>query len=132
MKRISCLTEVEQMPLACAHHDAPWPAFRRRAQALLLSAKGYSCKAIADLLSVHRTSVSLWIDAWEAKGLAGLRDAPRSGRPPLYSDAERARLQALVDEQPHQLKAAQARLEAETGKAACTQTLKRGLKKIRV
>ena len=34
-----------------------------------------------------------------------------------------------MDAQPHQLKSAQARLEAETGKAACTLTLQRGLKK---
>jgi len=39
-------------------------------------------------------------------------------------------LQALVDEQPHQLKAAQARLEEETGKTACPMTLKRGLKRM--
>jgi len=99
------------------------------AHAMLLSAKGYSCDAIADILSAHRTTVSLWIDAWHAKGLAGLRDEPRPGRPPIYSAAERARLQALVDEQPHQLKAAQARLEAETGKTASPRTVKRCLKK---
>jgi len=98
------------------------------AHAMLLSAKGYSCDAIADILSAHRTTVSLWIDAWHAKGLAGLRDEPRPGRPPIYSAAERARLQALVDEQPHQLKAAQARLEAETGKTASPRTVKRCLK----
>lgn len=132
MKTVSTLTEAEQITLTAAYHDGPWPAFRQRAHAMLLSAKGYSCDAIADILSAHRTTVSLWIDAWNAKGLAGLRDEQRPGRPPIYSDAERARLQALVDEQPHQLKAAQARLEAETGKAASTMTVKRCLKKIRV
>jgi len=126
MKSVSCLTDVERITLMSAHHDGPWPAFRQRAHVLLLSAKGYSCQAIADILSVRRTTVSLWIDAWEQKGLAGLRDGLRPGRPPIYDAADLARLQALVDEQPHQLKAAQARLEAETGKTACPMTLKRG------
>lgn len=132
MKSVSRLTDAELTTLTAAHHDGPWPIFRQRAHAMLLSDKGYSCEAIADILAVNRTTVSLWIDAWEAKGIAGLRDGQRPGRPPIYDAADLARLQALVDEQPHQLKAAQARLTAETGKAACTMTLKRGLKKIRV
>jgi transposase len=132
MKTVAPLTEAEHITLTAAYHDGPWPIFRQRAHAMLLSDKGYAREAIADILSVNRATVSLWIDAWEAKGIAGLRDGQRPGRPPIYDAAELARLRALVDEQPHQLKAAQARLEAETGKAACTMTLKRGLKKIRV
>jgi transposase len=84
---------------------------------------------ICKILSVTRETVSLWFDAWETQGLDGLRDKPRAGRPAIYSDAERERLFELVQEQPHQMKAVQARLQQETGKGACTMTLKRALKK---
>lgn len=67
MKSVSPLTEAEHITLTAAYHDGPWPAFRQRAYAMLLSAKGYAREAIADILSVNRTTVSLWIDAWEDK-----------------------------------------------------------------
>lgn len=48
--------------------------------------------------------------------MIGLYDAVRIGRKPIYTEAEVYRLKSLVDEEPHQLKRAQAILEDETGK----------------
>ena len=61
----------------------------------------------------------------------GERDAPRIGRPPIYNAEQQQRLRELVDEEPRQLKRAQARLAAETGKPAGTRTLTRILKNFR-
>ena len=61
--------------------------------------------------------------------MVGLYDKPRPGRPPIYTPEEPRRLRELVDGEPRQLKCAQAQLEAETGKWACTRTLSRALKK---
>ncbi len=102
---------------------------RRRAHAIVLSHQGHTINQICQILSVTRETVSLWFDAWEAQGLEGLRDKPRTGRPAIYSGSERERLLELAQEQPHQLKAVQARLQQETGKRSCTMTLKRALKK---
>lgn len=59
MKTVAPLTEAEHITLTAAYHDGPWPIFRQRAHAMLLSDKGYAREAIADLLSAHRTTVSL-------------------------------------------------------------------------
>lgn len=47
----------------------------------------------------------------------------------IYDEQDRDRLKALVSEEPHQIKAVQARLQQETGKTSCTMTIKRALKK---
>ncbi|CDG51710.1 hypothetical protein HALA3H3_250022 [Halomonas sp. A3H3] len=64
-------------------------------------------------------------------GLEGLRDKSRTAPvgPPIYSDSEWVRLLELAQEEPHQLKAVQARFQQETGKCACTMTIKRAFKK---
>lgn len=78
---------------------------------------------------MDRDTVSAWITRFEQSGIDGLHDAPRSGRPPLYTDDEVRPLQTLIDAEPRQIKQAQAHLEQATGKAASTVTLQRALKK---
>lgn len=102
---------------------------RRRAHAILLSHKGYTLSQISGILDVTRPTVSIWLDAWKTEGLQGLDDKPRTGRPMIYDEQDRDRLKALVSEEPHQIKAVQARLQQETGKTSCTMTIKRALKK---
>jgi transposase len=43
----------------------------------------------------HASTVSQWLTRFEREGVAGLPDAPKSGRPPTYSEEERGRLMAL-------------------------------------
>jgi transposase len=69
------------------------------------------------------------MERWESRGLRGLYDEPREGRPPIYNEAEVQRLQALLEQEPRSVKQAQARLIQETGKSASAKTLKRALKK---
>ena len=59
--------------------DAP---FRVRANAVWLSHQGYKVDEIAKILDRHRNAVVSWFDRYESKGLEGLRDSQRSGRPP--------------------------------------------------
>ncbi len=123
------LSDADRQSLMMTYTYGEKPALRRRAHAIVLSHQGHTIDQICTILSVTRETVSLWFDAWEARGLEGLRDKPRTGRPAIYSESERERLLELVKEQPHQLKAVQAQLQQETGKHACTMTLKRALKK---
>jgi len=53
----------------------------QRARIVLLAADGVSNTAIAELVGVSRPTVIRWRDRYEAKGMAGLEDEPRSGRP---------------------------------------------------
>ncbi|WP_090731460.1 helix-turn-helix domain-containing protein [Azotobacter beijerinckii] len=129
MKFVSPLSDTDLQALMEDYVHAEKPALRRRAHAIVLSHKRYSINQISDILAVTRETVSLWFDAWEADGLEGLRDKARPGRPAVYDALDRERLQALVAEHPHQIKAVQARLQQETGKSSCTATVKRALKK---
>ena len=73
--------------------------------------------------------VSHWLDHWEKAGLSGLYDAPRSGRPPIYTAIDGVHLKAFLDESPQQLRQAQAQLIEQTGKSSSLDTVKRLLKK---
>jgi transposase len=53
----------------------------QRARIVLLAAEGESNTAIADKVGVSRPTVLAWRERYQAKGLAGLEDEPRSGRP---------------------------------------------------
>jgi len=107
------------------------PVFRcrQRAQAILLSVRGFSMAELWSILDVRRDAISGWIDRWESEGLLGLYDRPRTGRPTLYTAAEVDLLKTLVDEEPRQIKTAQTKLAEMTQKVASTSTLKRLLKK---
>jgi len=53
----------------------------QRARIVLLAADGVSHTEIADRLGVSRQTVITWRGRYERRGVAGLDDAPRSGRP---------------------------------------------------
>lgn len=97
--------------------------------AVLLSSQGLRITQLVAVLGVDRDTVSVWLDAWEARGLRGLYDGPRTGRPPRLAAADRQWLSAQLCEQPRPLQQVRERLRAARGKVVSVQTLKRALKK---
>jgi transposase len=69
---------------------------RMRAQIVLAAAAGSHNAAIAGQVGVHVDTVRKWRRRFAAGRLAGLKDAPRSGRPPVFTAAERAEAVALA------------------------------------
>jgi transposase len=69
---------------------------RLRAQIVLAAAAGKANAAIAAQVGVHVDTVRKWRRRFAAAGLAGLKDAPRSGRPPVFTAADRAEAIALA------------------------------------
>ena len=67
-----------------------------RAVMVLLSAHGLAPSQIAELLDCHPATVRRWIGRFNAGGLAGLADRPRSGRPPLGGRQLPGRITALL------------------------------------
>lgn len=72
----------------------------QRARIVVRAAEGVANKRIAAELGVNLMTVLLWRRRFEADRLAGLRDAPRPGRTPTYSRADRDRVIALTLEPP--------------------------------
>lgn len=129
MKFVKPLTSAEQVTLQEALKYGPNARVRQRAHAIYLSSKGFKIPQLVEIFEVDRDTLSVWLDQWERQGLMGLYDAPRAGRPLLYTEAEQQRLVELVEEKPQRLIEAQARLNQETGKEASRRTLNRVLKK---
>jgi transposase len=69
---------------------------RLRARIVLAAAAGTSNAAIAVEVGVCQDTVRKWRGRFVARGLAGLKDASRSGRPAVYTAADRAEAVALA------------------------------------
>ncbi len=81
MKYVTPLTKNDEKVLSQMVRDADQHRTRQRAHAIILSSKKYTIDDLAGIFDVHRDTVSRWIDVWEDKGLNGLFDAPKPGRP---------------------------------------------------
>ena len=69
---------------------------RLRAAIVLAAAAGQANAAIAAELGICTDTVRKWRRRFAEGGLAGLKDAPRSGRPPAFTAADRAEAVALA------------------------------------
>jgi transposase len=69
---------------------------RLRAEVVLLAADGVPGRQIAARVGLSAQSVSKWRIAFRDRGLDGLADAPRSGRPVVYGPTDRLVLMAKV------------------------------------
>ena len=58
----------------------------KRANGIRLLHQGHSPQEVAEMLLVSDVSVYNWHARWRAQGVEGLRDAPRSGRPPIADE----------------------------------------------
>ena len=75
---------------------------RSRCQMILLSGQGHSAAEIAELTFFDQDTVLFWFDRYEADGLVGLEDRPRSGRPPKMTGSSRDELQQAADQDPRE------------------------------
>jgi transposase len=71
-----------------------------RAQIVLAAADGEPSRRIAARLGVSEPTVKLWRRSFAGRGVDGLADRPRSGRPRRYDDAQIARVVAKTLEPP--------------------------------
>ena len=57
----------------------------RRARAILLLADGHSVSDVGRLVPMQRRHLYKWMDRFDQRGVAGLSDGKRTGRPPVFS-----------------------------------------------
>src|SRR6476469_3695913 len=89
-------TEEEPVLMARARSVRSEYRDRLRAQIVLAAAAGRANAAIAAQVGVHVDTVRKWRRRFAAARLAGLKDAPRSGRPPVFTATDRAEAVALA------------------------------------
>ena len=120
-KFVSALSDDQKASLEQLHRQGSVHRLRQRAQAVLLSAKGFTLEQLAVLCDVHPETVSGWLDAWQAQGLAGLADAPKPGRRRKIDAVLEAELLDLLQNPTPDMKAVlQAHLKKKTGRSAGT------------
>jgi len=129
MKFVSPLTEDEIITLNEMHKNASTHRLRQRAYMLMLSNRGYKMNELSKLLELDRDTISLTFDAWEKQGLSGLYDKPKSGRKPIFNSEQEQLIVDKIEGSPSQLKGVVSAIEAETGKSASVDTIKRIAKK---
>jgi transposase len=84
--RVRELTDEENEQIKRLAHSRTAPARRvERARMIWLASQGRRVAAIATDLHVTAETVRLWLKRFNAAGLEGLKDAPRSGRPATYT-----------------------------------------------
>jgi transposase len=88
-------TQEEELEQLLAKGEMPVRLFKR-ATGLLALNRGETLEAVAALLGVTNDTVRAWRKAYQAEGLKGLSDKPRSGRPVEIDGQQRAQITALA------------------------------------
>ena len=103
MNRVHTLSDKEIQQLEQLYRDTKNADVRTRCQMILLSNEGLSPPAIARRIRFSRETVARFIKRYNAEGVAGLADKPRSGRPPRVTDDYISQLLAAVEQAPRDL-----------------------------
>jgi transposase len=93
------ITQADRLQLRAMVRSRSMPhSLVRRAQIVLLSGEGESNREVARRCGVSAPAVSHWRRRYQERGLAGLHDELRPGRPRTHDDEKVAELIALVME----------------------------------
>lgn len=114
------------------------PQVRQRATGIRLLHMGKKPAEVAELLNVTVSTVYEWHKRWRTRGIAGLEDEPRCGRPQLATAEYCTKLAGLLECDPQELGYAFtvwtldrliAHLEKETGIRLSDETLRNVLER---
>src|SRR6266487_5267996 len=72
----------------------------RRAQAVREVVAGHHIHAVSEAFHVANSDLRKWVQRFAQEGPQGLRDRPRSGRPPTVTGELEQHLNRLVDQDP--------------------------------
>jgi transposase len=76
--------------------------YDHRLHGLLLVAQGLTCPAVAGLLGDAPRTVEYWVNTFEQRGLAGLREGERPGRPKRLSDERMRQIDVILRKPPRE------------------------------
>jgi transposase len=71
-----------------------------RLRAVAFNMEGKSAPEIAEILNVHRSKVSIWLQNWQQEGKDGILEGHRSGRPSCISQSQKRKLSEILDSGP--------------------------------
>src|SRR5215218_10729574 len=99
--RVVEVPEADRRELERRVRDKGLPAREvERARIVLLSAQGVPGKQIAARVGCAEPTVVMWRSRYAARGLAGLADAPRSGKPATITQEVRDEILSITLTEP--------------------------------
>jgi transposase len=100
MSSVRTLPQEALDELMTASKNRKDPGFARRARGVLMFAEGRHYSYICEALSVSKEAVRLWLRAYEAKGIGGLVDQPRPGKPRIKSKQIEEAVEEIIHRPP--------------------------------
>ena len=98
------LTDAERTIVEHLAHSRTAPARQvERTQIIYSASQGHTVAQIAQHLRLNAQTVRDWIKRFNAGGLAGLDDRPRSGKPPTYTPEQTGAVIAAALSDPQDL-----------------------------
>lgn len=94
------LTDKVRKKLKAIQRTAQSTAEFSRARTIALLSAGWSVKDVAEAMDVSTATVTVWNRRFRKEGADGLRDRPRSGRPPIYGELFRNLLRRYLGRRP--------------------------------
>src|SRR5487761_132701 len=98
--RLECSQEVLDKLTALSKSRAEEARKVERARIILACLQGKENQQVAREVGASIPTVGKWRRRFARRGLEGLRDGPRSGKPPTYDAAFRNRVLALLEQPP--------------------------------
>jgi transposase len=74
--------------------------YDHRLHGVLLVAQGLTCPQVGELLGDSARSVINWVQRFESRGLVGLSDGERAGRPSRLNEEQLTRVEAALRDRP--------------------------------
>lgn len=93
------LTAEERQELEDFVWSSVW-RIARRGRAILLSDQGFTIAQLAIIFGVDERTIRNWLDTYEAEGVKGLQEAPRSGRPRSTTSEQDDCISQIVEKGP--------------------------------
>ena len=128
MKTVSPLTEHEKSELDRLVAEDLSARTRTRAEAILLSSRGFSIGEIAKIKNKHIITVSRWIGQWEERGVDGILEGEGRGRKKSLTEDEFKQVAEWLGGAPRSAKAIADKIEKTFGKVVSRDTARRILK----
>ncbi|MGE3538399.1 MAG: IS630 family transposase [Candidatus Tectimicrobiota bacterium] len=76
---------------------------RQRAHCILLSFQRHTTTELLDIFQVNRITLYHWFNAWESRGLPGLYDQAKQGRPPKCTPEQKTKIREWAKAYPKNL-----------------------------
>lgn len=125
------LTAAERSELEKGYKQSKSATFSRRCHMILLKSQGRTSEEIAQIFGTTIQPVNSWVKRYQKQGIEGLRTKPGRGRPAIFdSQADEAKVKAVIKKERQRLKIAKQILQTELDKEFSLKTLKRFLKNL--